>query len=217
MAKSARKKSPGRPVGSRTKNPGSSRFKSALELGFPINLVRAISSAVDKFGKSAKLRFVTFAAPGEPLNRSEERIPVELIRAAREVAQKLGANTVYFPRSFRSPAVLVDKEGAQWLRAEGYSVRTIMDVYAVSTALVYSAIGDTPAVDGPRKKADDPEDYKVGLEWMLGGSVQGRRLGDKAMDPLTLNSKVGPARIARCGEAIRDFRKHFGRDPVRVA
>lgn len=212
---------PGRPSGSKTRNPGSARFKSAIEMGFDIELVREIGAALNRLGTDPKLRFVTFSkVKSAPFNMSEQRLPARLVKRGREQSEALGVYTVYFPRSIRHAALIVDDEGVRWFREQGWAIRTMADVFSVSTTLLYKSFGSVKPVvrlvEQVRNADEHTEEYRTGIDWLYGRALPQQKLGSAPLTLLELNELLGPGRIARCGAAVMAFREHFGRDPLRV-
>lgn len=206
----------GRPPGATTEQLGASRFKNALDAGFPLALVRAVSSALLRVAAGgARIRFITFALTGSP-TVSEKRIPANLLKECRVVAKDLGVRHVYFPKRPGPPSVVIDKDAAKWLKQNGFSTRTIADTLHVSGFLIHNLLRDVEVSTEPveRRKLVDQrsDDFVRGIDWLKDVvGKDGRPIGTRGALEL-----YGPSRVARVGQALIAMKSLLGREPRRI-
>jgi len=197
------------------------RFVNALEIGFPQDLVDKVGDCLTKLGDRTGFRHVTFQLdPTAPANRSESRLSLKVLAACRKQVALLGQRQVYFPRSSVAATDVIDDAGVKYLRAQGVSTRTMMDIYDVSAPILYRYLQAAPPAAHRLAQVRHVEhhqaEFDVGLAYLRGAEGTTNTGAAADAEIAGLIEKYSAGRICRMGQALDLFRRGLKRDPIRA-
>lgn len=205
----------------------SSRFVNIWDSGVKESLVIEVAAALDAHpdGAESNLRFIGVRqASDAPPSIGERRIlvggddPMALVKRLRKAAKRLGIRQFYVPKALRG-SITVGANDARWLRQRGHSAQTIADLFGVSQRSAWVVCKGVKPRNRLRKNHGDTFadlDFKVGADWLRGRRLPGDPTSAKPHEVDELTELLGPARIARCGAALRELRAAERPDPPAV-